>query len=104
MRGWPPSFPASLSPPTSRKFPRLPSCRKPSGGLIYPPPDSLAGSHRKGCPQGPLQACEDSQWLGVCVLWSPLVEQGEGAGGRRQGARRTKLGRAGSWVFELGWG
>lgn len=61
-------------------------CRKPSGGLIYPPPDSLAGSHRKGCPQGPLQACEDSQWLRVCVMESP--GRARGAGSQENRARQ----------------
>lgn len=61
--------PSSLLPLVT--VPTTAQCRKPSGGLIYPPPTSLAGSHRKSRPQGPLQACEDSQWLGGCDVESP---------------------------------
>lgn len=69
-------------------------CRKPSGGLIYPPLASLAGSHRKGCPQGPLRPVRTASGLGVCAVESP-------SGARGQGARRTEIGRAGSRV--CGW-
>lgn len=92
----PPPPPRTGSSMTSAAgmFPRPGSRRKPSGGLVYPPPQppwqEVTG---RAVPRGP-QACEDSQWLGVP------------AGAWGVGSTEDGLGR--SWVlpgpqWHVGW-